>query len=188
MKKVLLFFGLVCLISLMYSCSQDDKQEVSARVDLPTFPSYDAEAYGLPGIFNSLVHQNCCECSTSGCSAHKCCSGGFDCTCTCINRFWGTSECSCSKCTGQQMHLYLTERQFATWQDFAGIIATEQSGPSILAMEAHLKALDGIAKDSLELFRAGKVALGVAVQQLNLETKSRINNFLETYNFEDEQL
>jgi len=99
MKKLMfltILIGLICT-ALFMSC--DTNNESILKIEFETFPEYDENLMDSQ-IPLKAEHQNCCECTASGCSARKCCSGtnSGNCSCTCTHHWFSGSACNCSGC------------------------------------------------------------------------------------------
>ncbi len=174
---------------MIVSC--DKKVESVDTARFISFPEFTDDLKEDPYYINSLMHQNCCECKASGCSARKCCSGtnGGNCSCTCSNQWHGGSSCSCSGCSAQvSYNLYLTDEQYSLYSDFNNILLSENSIPSKDAQKELINALNAIAADDFEKFNLSKVKMGSYFHLLNNDTKNMINSFLDRHGFEDEAL
>lgn len=200
-KLFLISCALSGLIFVVFSCMDDYKTDaVAIAKDLPAFPTYDVNLFGLDESLDESVeldeitsrHQNCCECQTSACSAKKCCSGtnGGNCSCTCTTTWYGNKSCNCGSCSSQtsSYEIWLTSEQFRVYSEFNDILTTDGTSTALLARGELLNTLDAISQNDFQGFYKSRVAMGSHLPNLSSATKTLVNNFLDKYDFEDARL
>lgn len=200
-KLILISFALAGLTCFIFSCMDNYKADTVAIVkDLPAFPTYDVNKYGLDESLDESSkvdevtsrHQNCCECQTSACSSKKCCSGGQNCSCTCTVSWAGTHSCNCGACgtstSYSSYEIWLTQEQFAVYSEFDDILTGDGSSAALLARAELLNTLDAISQNDFQGFYDSRVAMGRHFPNLSSATKTLVNNFLDKYGFEDARL